>query len=117
DSGSTSTAMSPHFTDVSRALVFNLVEPVTLQLGTVGSRSKINFGTIADLEMAGLTFKDYIDIVNIDRYDLLMGTPFMHQHGVVLDFKRNCVSINGTDIPAEPVPAVGKAHDAQQHRL
>ncbi|PBK86159.1 hypothetical protein ARMGADRAFT_940950 [Armillaria gallica] len=78
DSGSTLTAMSLHFADVSRALVFNLIEPVTLQLGTVGSRSKINFGTMAQMELAGLTPLEYIDVVNIDCYDLLMGTLFMH---------------------------------------
>ncbi|KAK0214973.1 hypothetical protein IW262DRAFT_1239611, partial [Armillaria fumosa] len=82
-----------------------LVEPVTLQLGTVGSRSKINFGTVAELDMAGLIFKDYVDVVNIDRYNLLIGTPFMHQHGVVLDFKCKCVCIGGIDIPAEILPA------------
>ncbi len=37
DTGSTSTVMSPNFADISKALVFNLIEPVTLQLGTVGS--------------------------------------------------------------------------------
>ncbi|KAK0211841.1 hypothetical protein IW262DRAFT_1233706, partial [Armillaria fumosa] len=117
DRGSTSTAMSPHFTDVSQALVFNLVEPVTLQLGTVGSRSKINFGMVAELDMAGLIFKDYVDVVNIDRYDLLIGTPFMHQHGVVLDFKRKCVCIDGIDIPAEILPTMGKTHDARHTNL
>ncbi len=66
DSGSTSTAMSPHFADVSKTLVFNLNEPVTLQLGTVGSRSKINFGTMANITIAGLNATEYIDVVNID---------------------------------------------------
>ncbi len=37
DTRSTSTAMSPNCTDLSKAIVFNLTEPVTLQLGTIGS--------------------------------------------------------------------------------
>lgn len=117
DSGSTSMAMSPHFADISKALVFNLVEPVTLQLGTVGSRSKINFGMMANMELAGLNTQEYVDIVNIDRYDLLMGTPFMHRHNIVLDFEKKCVSINGVDIPAEVILSNGQAHDARRHRL
>ncbi|KAK0429656.1 hypothetical protein EV421DRAFT_1914265 [Armillaria borealis] len=117
DSGSTSTAMSPHFADVSKALVFNLVEPVTLQLGTVGSRSKINFGTTAHLELADLKIDEYVDIINIDRYDLLVGTPFMHRHNVVLDFENKCVSISGVNIPAEIIPVNGLIHDTQRHRL
>ncbi|KAK0479000.1 hypothetical protein EDD18DRAFT_1364444 [Armillaria luteobubalina] len=117
DSGSTSMAMSPHFADVSKALVFNLVDPVTLQLGMVGSRSKINFGMIADMELVGLTINEYINVVNIDRYDLLIGTPFMHQHNVMLDFEQNCIHINGTEIPAEVIPTTTNIHDARQHRL
>ncbi len=39
DSGSTSTAMSPPFADVSKALVFQVTNPVVLQLRTIGSRS------------------------------------------------------------------------------
>ncbi|KAK0223799.1 hypothetical protein IW262DRAFT_1268716 [Armillaria fumosa] len=117
DSGSTSTAMSPHFADVSQALIFNLIEPVTLQLETVGSRSKINFRTMVEMELAGLTLMEYVDVVNIDWYNLLVGTPFMHRHGVVLDFECNCVCINGVDIPAEVIPSVGKNHNARHHRL
>ncbi len=87
DSSSTSTAMSPHFADVSKTLVFNLTEPVTLQLGMIGSHSKINFGTRANLRMAGLDLTEYVDIVNIDCYDMLIGIPFMHHHNVTLDFE------------------------------
>ncbi|KAK0494262.1 hypothetical protein EDD18DRAFT_1077400 [Armillaria luteobubalina] len=117
DSGSTSMAMSPHFADVSRVLVFNLIEPVTLQLGTVGSCSKINFGTMAEIGVARLTTTEYVDMVNIDRYNLLVGTPFMHHHGVVLDFENKYVRINGTSVPAEVIPSMGNTHDVRHHRL
>lgn len=117
DSGSTSTAMSPHFADISWALVFNLTEPVTLQLGTVRSCSKINFDTMAKMELADIMSMEYVDVVNIDRYDLLIGTPFIHWRGVILDFKKNCVSINGVSIPAEVILSTGKVHDVCQHWL
>jgi hypothetical protein len=41
----------------------------------------------------------YIDVVNIDRYDMIIGTPFMRKHGLVLDFKNNALSIRGEPIP------------------
>ncbi|KAK0430216.1 hypothetical protein EV421DRAFT_1670374, partial [Armillaria borealis] len=91
DTGSTSTAMSPNCTDLSKAIVFNLTAPVTLQLGTIGSQSKINFGTKSKVEMPGYTGPEYFDMVNIDRYEVLIGTLFMHRHKVVLDFEKNCV--------------------------
>jgi hypothetical protein len=28
----------------------------------------------------------YFDIVNLDRYDGVIGTPFMNKHGIILDF-------------------------------
>ena len=54
----------------------------------------INFGTRARLELGTITENDaYLDVVNIDRYDMIIGTPFMRKHGLVLDFKRNILSI------------------------
>ncbi|SJL16310.1 uncharacterized protein ARMOST_19830 [Armillaria ostoyae] len=70
DTGSTSMAMSPNCTNISKAIVFNLTTPVTLQLGTIGSRSKINFGSNSEVEMPGYMGPEYFDIVNIDQYSL-----------------------------------------------
>ncbi|KAK0185564.1 hypothetical protein F5146DRAFT_892766, partial [Armillaria mellea] len=70
DSGSTSTAMSPPFADVSKALVFRLINPIVLQLGTVGSRSRINFGTKSKIMSESYTGPSYFDVVNIDKYDV-----------------------------------------------
>lgn len=66
DTGSTSTAMSPNCADISKAIVFNLTAPVTLQLGIIGSRSKINFGSNSEVEIPGYTGPEYFNIVNID---------------------------------------------------
>ncbi|KAK0488064.1 hypothetical protein EDD18DRAFT_1360024 [Armillaria luteobubalina] len=108
--------MSLHFADMSKALIFKLTEPVMLQLGMVGSRSKINFGIMANMEIAGVMSNEYVNFVNTDHYDLLMGMPFMHQHRVILNFEWKCISINGSDISAEVIPAM-KAHDTHQHHL
>lgn len=117
DSGSTSTAMSPPFADVSKALVFRLTNPVVLQLGTVGSRSRINFGTKSNIVSDGYTGPGYFDVVNIDKYNVIIGTPFMHEHGVVLDFKTKCIRIGNVTIPAKIID--GKEADliARRHCL
>ncbi|KAJ7688282.1 hypothetical protein B0H17DRAFT_1135737 [Mycena rosella] len=31
----------------------------------------------------------YLDQVNLDRYDGIIGTPFMNRHGVILDFGKS----------------------------
>ena len=72
-----------------------LEEPVPLQLGTVGSRSKINFGLFADFELGSKKGSHYFDVVNIDRYDVILGTMFMRKHGVALDFDLDEVRVRG----------------------
>ncbi len=68
DSGSTSTLMSPAFALIVKAVTFQLAKPITLQLGTIGSRSKINHGTNCFLEMSGCRSQEYFNVVNLDRY-------------------------------------------------
>jgi len=50
--------------------------------------------------IAKQSYPSYVDIANFDRYDMIIGTPFMRKHGVLLDFKRNRVIINDTVLPA-----------------
>ncbi|KAJ7277337.1 hypothetical protein C8J57DRAFT_1061209 [Mycena rebaudengoi] len=78
-----------------------LAEQVTLQLGCVGSRSKINYGTRAPVDIGGIKGYVYLDQVNLDRYDGIIGTPFLNRHGVILDFgKREIRFPNGKSVPA-----------------
>jgi hypothetical protein len=80
-----------------------LVKPVTLQLGCSGSRSKINFATESLIEFASIDEITYLDIVNLDKYDTILGTLFMRKHGISLDFERQEIVIHGKlCIPALP---------------
>ncbi|KAJ6451690.1 hypothetical protein DFH09DRAFT_1351896 [Mycena vulgaris] len=47
---------------------------------------QINFGTRVPIDFGGVKGHLYFDQVNLDRYDTVIGTPFMNRHGVVLDF-------------------------------
>ena len=95
DSGCTSDLVAPEFVAVTNLKVYELEEPVPLQLGTVGSRSKINFGLEAKVEVGSLYCKHYFNVVNIDWYDLILGTLFMRKHDIVLDFEKDEVRIRG----------------------
>ncbi|KAF7985022.1 hypothetical protein HWV62_8837 [Athelia sp. TMB] len=96
DSGSTTDSVTPEFAFASRLKQFTLPEQVTLQLGCIGSRSKICYGTVAPVDILGIRAEMYFDLINIDRYDAILGTPFLEKHGVCLDFKRKSVVIDGT---------------------
>lgn len=70
------------------------MESVPLQLGTAGSKSVINFGTYTSLEVAQVKdVRHYFDIVNLDRYDAIIGTRAMQSLGVTLDFKNDRILI------------------------
>ncbi|KAG6870197.1 hypothetical protein C0992_000771, partial [Termitomyces sp. T32_za158] len=101
DSGSTTMGITPQFTHVNAIRVHELAEPLMLQLGTVGSRAVVQFGVEVKVKMSGQPMKEYVDIANFDRYDMIIGTPFMHKNKVMLNFVKNKVIVNGIPLRAE----------------
>ena len=65
----------------------------SLQLGTVGSCAKFNYGMTMKTSYGGGVNDVYFDIVNIDRYNAIVGMHYMHKHGIVLDFEKGQVLI------------------------
>ncbi|KAF8230760.1 hypothetical protein L208DRAFT_1102295, partial [Tricholoma matsutake] len=77
DSGSTTTRITPTFARVAEITVFPLLNLHTLQLGTVGSHSTVNFGAETLVTAPGVNSTVYMDIAKFDHYDMIIGTPFM----------------------------------------
>jgi hypothetical protein len=100
DSGSTTDSITPEFAFASKAKQFKLEEQVILQLGCVGSRSKISYGTLVPINVCDIKDEIYFDLVNIDRYDCIIGTPFMNTYGACLDFGTRTIRMNGQEIKA-----------------
>ncbi|KAI0691880.1 hypothetical protein C8T65DRAFT_536750, partial [Cerioporus squamosus] len=100
DTGSTTDSITLEFTHISRAPKIVLEEQVILQLGCTGSRSKINYGTQVPVKVGPISDMVYFDVVNLDRYDCIIGTPFMMQYGIVLDMQNRQILVNGTVVPA-----------------
>ncbi|KAF8233778.1 hypothetical protein L208DRAFT_1225614, partial [Tricholoma matsutake] len=94
NSGCRSDLISPEFAMSVNLKAHKLEEPVPLQLGTVGSCSKINFRLFTDFEIGEVKNNHYFDVVNINRYDAILGTVFMRKHGIVLDFERDKVCVD-----------------------
>ena len=87
DSGSMTDAIGPDFTQVVRLPILKLENPITLQLGCSGSRSKINYSSEANIKFALITSNTYLDVANLDKYDRILRTPFMRKHRIILDFE------------------------------
>ncbi len=103
NSGCTTELMSHDFAHLVQPELFELDEPITIQLGTKGSRSQIIYGTFAPflfnsgkIAIAG---HKYFDIANIDCYDIVVGTSFMRRHKISLDFEYNVVHVKGQPMP------------------
>ena len=47
----------------------------------------INYGTHTTIKIGHKVVKEYFDIVNIEHYNAILGTPFLRKMGIVLDFR------------------------------
>lgn len=99
DSGCTTDSITPEFAYLCQASRIDLQEPVGLQLGTKGSRTKINFGAQAEIALGAVRNVHYFDVVDIDKYDAILGTVFCRTYGIVLDFANDRVLIGKQSIP------------------
>jgi hypothetical protein len=96
DTGSSADMMSPDFARVSEAATFLLVKQVPLQLGCVGSRSSISRGARVSGRLGPLQVEDiYFDIVNVDRYDVILGVRFMYAQDIILCVRAREILIGG----------------------
>ena len=82
-----------------------LAKPLALQLAVHGSRSRINFGTTVELRYQGIRGQRHFDIVNLDSYDLILGTPFIFQHKLLIGLNPTRVLVGS----AEPTPIEGES--------
>ena len=74
---------------------------LALQLAVQGSRSKVNSVATAQLQYQGINEKCTFDIINLNGYDLILGTPWMHQHQLCIGFNPARVVISSDD--AQPL--------------
>ena len=93
DSGCKGIMLSPNFIRAARIEPFLLDKPIGIQLAVTGSKSVINYGMNMTIKYVGRESKEYFDIINIDYYDAILGTPFLRKHKVIIDFMNNCLRL------------------------
>ncbi|KAF8626391.1 hypothetical protein AX15_004889 [Amanita polypyramis BW_CC] len=86
DGGSTLDMISANFASVLALEMFQLKKPIKLQMATSGSRSSINHGARAELQVGEFKQMRYFDVVNLDRYNIILGTPFLKEHKIILNY-------------------------------
>jgi hypothetical protein len=82
DSGSLGDFMSSTLADQLNVQRSTLDVPLALQLAVQGSRSKVNMRAMVELRYQDISKTRTFDVINLNNYDLILGTPWMHQHQV-----------------------------------
>ncbi|KIJ23249.1 hypothetical protein M422DRAFT_276210 [Sphaerobolus stellatus SS14] len=99
DSGCEGIMISSDFVRANKIPKFELEKPVILQLACVGSKSTVQYGLTAKIHLCKEKYDEYFDIANVNYYDIILGTPFLHRFGILLDFKNNCVQMGKLSFP------------------
>jgi hypothetical protein len=86
DSGSNTDIIAGDFVQAIGLETFRLEGPTNLQMACVGSKTKLQHGTYLDLEGSRVSERRYFDIANVEGYDMILGTPFLHENGITLHF-------------------------------
>ncbi len=66
---------------------------LVVQLAVLGSRSKVNYKVNTQFEYQGINERRAFDIMNLSSYDLILGTPFLFQHKVMIGFNETRIII------------------------
>ncbi|KIJ38263.1 hypothetical protein M422DRAFT_259176 [Sphaerobolus stellatus SS14] len=99
DSGCEGIMISSDFVRANKLPKFELEKPVILQLACVRSKSTVQYGLTAKILLGKEKYDEYFDIANVDYYDIILGTPFLRQFEILLDFKNNCVHMGKLNFP------------------
>ena len=97
DSGSFSDFMSTTLADQLKVKLEVLDRPLPLQLAVSGSCGKIKVRTTVQFEYQKINEICTFDIINVDSYDLILGTPFLFQHQILLGFNPSQVNVRSTE--------------------
>ncbi len=74
-----------------------------IRLGAKGSTTLSNYDANAKLNFGNRQIECLIDVVNISRWDLILGSPFCNENKVVLDYGTRMIRFGDTVIPALPL--------------
>ena len=86
DSGSLGDFISSTLVDQLAVPRETLDSPLSLHLAVQGSRSKVNARVTIKLKYQEIDETRTLDVINLNNYDVILGTPWMYQHKVCLGF-------------------------------
>jgi hypothetical protein len=82
-----------------------LDKPLVVQLAVQGLKTKVNYTGIATLQYRNICCEQQFDIANIDSYNLILGTPFIFQHKIMIGLNPTTVVVQSD----APLPIKGES--------
>ncbi|KIJ22697.1 hypothetical protein M422DRAFT_276840 [Sphaerobolus stellatus SS14] len=117
DSGCEGIMISSDFMRANKLPKFELEKPVILQLACVGSKSTVQYGLTTKIRLSNEKYDEYFDIANVDYYNVILGTSFLHWFEILLDFKHNRVQMGKLSFPNQFGSLTPTEADENEDRL
>jgi hypothetical protein len=100
DSGSKLDAISPDLTQATGVEPAAKKSALRIRLGTKGSSAMTSYKVSPTLDFGNTKFTHNLDVVNLDCWDLLLGSPFCNKHSIVLNYNDQTIRFSNTVINA-----------------
>lgn len=78
--------ISPKLVDQLNIKCEVLDQLLTIHMATQGSKVKVKLATLVNFKYASIKEKRHFDVMNPDEHDMVLGTPFLYQHQVMVGF-------------------------------
>ena len=98
DSGSLGDFMSTTLADQLGIKKMLLNTPLALQLAVQGSQSHVNAMVTVQFKYQSIDESRTFDVINLNNYDLILGTPWMHQHQICIGFNLARVVVGSNEV-------------------
>ena len=85
-SGSFSDFISTVMVDQLKLTAAHLVKPIACQMAASGSRTMITSSVEAKFTYQDINEQRRFDVINLENHDVILGTPFLWQHKMILGF-------------------------------
>ncbi|KAF7371586.1 Transcription factor [Mycena venus] len=104
DSGSLADFVSTTLVDQLKLETEQLKKPLAVGMASSGSRTMCNYSVTARFQYQKIDEDRHFDVMNISNYDLILGTPFIYQHQVLVGLNPAQVAIGSI----KALPIVGE---------
>jgi len=103
DTGAELDCISPDFTRAIGIRATPKKVALKIRLGAKGSTTMSTYEAKAQLDFGNVHLEHLVDVVNISRWDLIMGSPFCNKYKVILNYEDRTIRFGDTVITALPL--------------